>query len=57
MTDYKYAAQMNAERLAEEQGLDYFSLPLEAQCDLYERGMQQYVEAQMDAADRLRKER
>lgn len=52
--DYKYAAQVKAEELAEERyGKDYYDLPEDVQCKLYEEGMQAYIDSQVSAADAL----
>lgn len=52
MKDYKYAAQLLAEELAEaEFGCEFYDLDTGTQCRLYERGMQMYVDKQMDAAE------
>lgn len=57
MSDYKWEMQMRAEELAENDGKDYFALSTDEQCQYFERGMEAWREAQLDAADRLRKER
>jgi len=51
MSDYKWAAQVRAEELAEEQGQDYFSLPQDKQCELYQQGLDDTFENLMTQAD------
>ena len=50
--DYKYAAQMEAEEIAErEYGKDFYDLPDNLKSKIYQRGMEVYVEGMLDAAD------
>jgi hypothetical protein len=54
--DYKYAAQLRAEEIAEQEfGCDFYDLPPERQAEIYERGLHGHVESLMDRADDLRK--
>ena len=53
--DYKYEMQMIAEEAAEEMGLDYWSLTLDQQCDLYSKASREWVERKLGQADLLRK--
>lgn len=42
MGDYKYKLQVMAEEAAEEEGTDYYSLPLSMQYKLYQRCKEKY---------------
>ena len=48
MSDYKYGAQLIAEELAEERyGKTFYECTGEQQIELYEAGMQSYVERRL----------
>ena len=54
--DYKYAAQMRAEEIAEwEWGCDFYDLPAETQSQIYQRGLGEHFESLMEQADYARK--
>ncbi len=55
MDDYKYAAQIRAEEIAEESGMDFWDLPREKQAELYQKGLEAHWESRMERADYLRK--
>jgi len=54
--DYKYAAQMRAEEIAQEEfGVDFYDLPQAKQCEVYQRGMDDYLDSMCAQADCSRK--
>ena len=54
--DYKWALQMKAEEIAEEQyGVDFYSLSPAEQSQVYERGMNEYHDDLAATADYFRK--
>ena len=57
--DYKYAAQMEAEEIAEQEyGCNFYSLPQDVQSAVYKRGLDGYFARLVDrAAYRRRRER
>ena len=56
LDDYKYAAQMRAEEIAEEEfGVDFYDLPQAKQSQIYQRGLDDHVESLYERADYLRK--
>ncbi|HEY1209170.1 MAG TPA: hypothetical protein VGE85_07365 [Terracidiphilus sp.] len=55
-SDYKYATQIRAEELAEEEfGADFYSLPAATQDKLFSRAEASYWDDLFDAADNARK--
>jgi hypothetical protein len=58
--DYKYAAQLRAEEIADEEfGVDFYALPQEKQFEIYQRGLNDFIEncyGQADAARAMSKE-
>jgi hypothetical protein len=56
MSDYKWDAQVRAEELCEELGLDYWSLSADEQYDWYQKGLDATFERLVGAADNRRKE-
>ena len=55
--DYKYAMQMEAEEIAEQEyGCDFYDLPDSLQTVIYERGMDKWRDKQFARADQLRDE-
>ena len=52
MGDYKYAAQVRAEELAEDQGVDFFTLSQDEQCKLYNQGLKDVFEDMLSTADK-----
>jgi hypothetical protein len=57
--DYKYAAQIEAEEIAEQEyGCDFYSLPQDVQSAIYQRGPDGYFGRLVDrSAYRRRRER
>jgi hypothetical protein len=56
MDDYKYAAQMRAEEIAEERyGCDFYDLPDDLQGWVYSEGLEGHWESLREQADYLRK--
>jgi hypothetical protein len=54
--DYKMAAQMRAEEIAEERfGCDFYDLPQDMQSKVYSEGLAGHFESLMERADYLRK--
>ncbi len=52
MWDYKYDAQLRAEELADQEGSDYFQLPLNEQCRLYNKALGEVFDRHVSAADK-----
>lgn len=53
MDDYKYAAQLRAEELAEEAGNDFFDLPQDKQLKLYQQALDDQVDRLADLVDEV----
>ena len=51
---FKDQAQLEAERIAEERGVDFFALPLEQQCEIYREAEEVVTERLADRGDWLR---
>jgi hypothetical protein len=56
--DYKYAAQMEAAEIAEQEyGCDFYNLPHDVQSAVYQRGLDGYFGRLLDRAPYRAKER
>ncbi len=54
--DYKYAALLRAEEIAQEEfGVDFYDLPQDKQCEVYQRGIDDYFDSMCGQADNARK--
>lgn len=52
--DYKWAMQMEAEEIAEDEfGVDFYDLPQDKQLDVYQRGMDRYRDKILSRTDEL----
>jgi hypothetical protein len=51
---FKDQAQLEAERIAEERGVDFFALPLGEQCEIYLEAQKTVTERLADRGDWLR---